>query len=82
MDGLTLILEARVRVPALPALLVTGDASASEALLSSATRSGPLRLLQKPVWLDDLTQQAALLLGSGRTSEVVDHGQGVAGAEP
>jgi CheY-like chemotaxis protein len=85
MDGLTLILEARVRVPALPALLVTGDASAasaSETLLDSATRSGPLKLLQKPIWLDDLTQQAALLLGSGSKSEVVDHGQGIPRAEP
>jgi hypothetical protein len=54
----------RARLPAVPAILVTDDASAasvSETLLDSATRFEPLRLIQRSVGLDDLAEQATPL---------------------
>ncbi len=43
----------------------------------------PGRPLRKPVWLDDLTEHATLLLDSRMKSEIADHGQqDVARAEP
>ena len=48
MDGLTLIREAQIQRPGLPAVLLTGYAGDSEDLKADHDSNGPLAIVQKP----------------------------------
>lgn len=62
MNGLTLIQEARCRLPELPALLLTGYADASVRLAAKDADAGRTALLRKPVSCAALAKSAATLL--------------------
>jgi PAS domain S-box-containing protein len=63
MNGLTLIEEARRRLPSLPVILLTGfaDTGVRESLADGALRDA--LLLQKPISPDALAERAVMLLG-------------------
>jgi CheY-like chemotaxis protein len=64
MNGLTLIREARLRLPELPALLLTGYADANVRLAVEDVRSGNTVLVRKPVSGPTLADHAAELLAN------------------
>ncbi|MGE4048219.1 MAG: PAS domain-containing protein, partial [Acetobacteraceae bacterium] len=67
MDGLTLIRAAQAKLPALPAILVTGYAGDSAALAVGGAISGSFSLLRKPVTGSQLADRIASLLESRET---------------
>jgi PAS domain S-box-containing protein len=66
MDGLTLIQEAQRRRPGLPAILVTGHAEDSAALLGGRLPRQDFGLLRKPITLNNLLRCMNLLLQAKR----------------
>ena len=65
MGGVTLINEARLRRPALPALLLTGDVEAGAEAALDAVQDRLTVLLRKPISGDDLARRAAGLRRKG-----------------
>jgi len=70
IDGLTLIREARRRLPGLPALLLTGYSETEVAPAAKSLPNGRLMLLQKPIRAAELTMQVAALLSDATPSPV------------
>ncbi len=70
IDGLTLIREARRRLPGLPALLLTGYSENEVAPAAKSLPNGRLMLLQKPIRAAELTMQVAALLSDATPSPV------------
>jgi CheY-like chemotaxis protein len=64
IDGVTLIREARLRRPGLPAILVTGYAGDAAALAVGRRIDGAFTLLRKPVTGAQLVDQVAAVLGA------------------
>ncbi|CAH2600511.1 Histidine kinase [Rhodovastum atsumiense] len=63
LDGLDLLREARLRVPRLPAVLVTGHAGdAGPGKIEEAERGGPFALLRKPVAAEALLERLGRVL--------------------
>ncbi len=65
MNGLTLIEEARRRLPGIPVLLLTGYADATVRLHADDAQAVNLALLRKPVSGDELAASAAASLNGG-----------------
>jgi CheY-like chemotaxis protein len=69
MDGLTVIREARDRVPGLPAVLLTGYPGDPAQLLAAGRETGPFALLSKPSTGDRIAEALATIAqGRARTS--------------
>jgi CheY-like chemotaxis protein len=68
IDGVTLIREARMRRPGLPAILVTGYAGDAAALAVGQRIDGDFTLLRKPVTGAQLVDQVAAVLGARVTA--------------
>jgi CheY-like chemotaxis protein len=69
MDGLTVIREARGRVPGLPAVLLTGYPGDPAQLLAAGRETGPFALLSKPSTGDRIAEALATITqGRARTS--------------
>ena len=64
IDGVTLIREARLKRPGLPAILVTGYAGDAAALAIGQQIDGGFTLMRKPVTGAQLADQVAALLGA------------------
>ena len=62
MDGVSLILEAQARNPALPAVLLTGYAGDGVSLELGRRINGPFALMRKPSTGSDLAARIAALL--------------------
>jgi CheY-like chemotaxis protein len=62
MDGLSLIREARVHHPDLPAVLLTGYVDDGEALAAGGVEGAPFCVLRKPISGSQLADRIAALL--------------------
>jgi len=61
-DGLALIQQAQRRWPGLPAILLTGYGRDELALVTESVTGGQLTVLQKPIRIEELLKQVAVLL--------------------
>jgi PAS domain S-box-containing protein len=73
MDGVSLILEAQARNPALPAVLLTGYAGDGVSLELGRRINGPFALMRKPSTGSDLAARIAALLADPATQRSAGH---------